>query len=231
MFVELKRYDEAAAAYDKALAIDANLDELQGAYIHAKSHCCDWSNFDSDCSKLIDGIGKGLPVASPFAILGLPVTAEDQLKCARTFVGRTIGFANPPLWRGEIYSHDRIRIAYVSADFQDHATAHLMAGMLEHHDRTRFSTIAISLGANDGSAMRGRLTKAFGRFVDCFGKSDAEIAALMRDMEIDIAIDLKGYTQDSRPAVFAMRPAPVQVNYLGYPSTMGANFVDYLLAD
>jgi predicted O-linked N-acetylglucosamine transferase (SPINDLY family) len=136
-----------------------------------------------------------------------------------------------PLWRGERYGHDRIRIAYLSADFRSHAVSHLLAGLIERHDRARFETIALSFGPDDGSEMRSRLSSAFERFIDVSDKSDREIAAMLRGLEIDIAVDLMGYTQDSRTGIFALRAAPVQINYLGYPGTMGADFMDYILAD
>jgi predicted O-linked N-acetylglucosamine transferase (SPINDLY family) len=122
-------------------------------------------------------------------------------------------------------------VAYVSADFHAHATAVLMAGVFEHHDRAKFEPFAISFGRDDGSPLRGRLKQGVERFIDVRGQSDADIARLMRGLEIDIAVDLKGYTSEARPAVFSLRPAPVQVNYLGFPGTMGAPFMDYLVAD
>jgi predicted O-linked N-acetylglucosamine transferase (SPINDLY family) len=135
------------------------------------------------------------------------------------------------MWHGEAYAHDRIRIAYLSADFHSHATAALMAGVFESHDRTRFQTVAISFGPDDRSEMRARLMPAFERFVDVREKSDPEIATTLRQMEIDIAIDLKGYTQDSRPGILAHRPVPIQAGYLGFPGTMGADYIDYIIAD
>ena len=136
-----------------------------------------------------------------------------------------------PLWRGEIYRHDRIRIAYVSADFHSHATAALMAGVFEQHDRKTFETIAISFGRDDQTPMRARVSSAFDQFIDVRTKSNFEIASLMRRLEIDIAVDLKGYTRENRAGIFAYRPCPVQAAYLGYPGTMGAPFMDYLIAD
>ena len=136
-----------------------------------------------------------------------------------------------PFWQGEGYSHDRICVAYVTADFREHATSRLIAGVFEHHDRAHFETVAISFGYDDGSAMRSRLTKAFDEFIDVRAKSDREIAALIRDLEIDIAVDLMGFTIGERFNVFALRPAPVQVNYLAYPGTLGASYIDYIIAD
>jgi predicted O-linked N-acetylglucosamine transferase (SPINDLY family) len=127
--------------------------------------------------------------------------------------------------------HDRIRIAYVSADFHEHATSHLMAGLIEHHDRSRFETVGVSFGPDDGSATQHRIRGAFERFLDVRGCSDLEAARRIREHEVDIAVDLKGFTGDCRPGILASRPAPLQVNYLGYPGTMGADFIDYIIAD
>jgi predicted O-linked N-acetylglucosamine transferase (SPINDLY family) len=135
------------------------------------------------------------------------------------------------IWRGERYAHDRIRVAYVSADFRDHAVAHLLTGLFEHHDRVRFETIAIALGPDDRSEMRVRLQDAFERFVDVRGKTDLDVARLMRELEVDIAIDLTGHTSNARPALLSHRPAPIQVNYLGYSGTMGADHIDYIIGD
>jgi protein O-GlcNAc transferase len=137
----------------------------------------------------------------------------------------------PPLWHGEVYSHDRIRIAYLSADFHEHATAYLMAGLFEHHDKSRFDITAVSFGLDDNSGVRHRIRQACEHFYNVRNNSDQEIAALLRGREIDIAVDLKGFTANSRIEVLSRRPAPIQVNYLGYPGTMGAPYIDYILAD
>jgi predicted O-linked N-acetylglucosamine transferase (SPINDLY family) len=137
----------------------------------------------------------------------------------------------PPLWRGERYDHARIRIAYVSGDFRVHPVAMLMAGVFEHHDRARFETIGVSFGPDDGSELRARVAGAFEHFLDVRGKSDGEIARMLREREVDIVVDLMGPTAGCRSGIFASRPAPVQVNYLGYPGTMACPFMDYILAD
>src|SRR5262249_11658373 len=125
----------------------------------------------------------------------------------------------------------RIHVAYLSADFHDHATAYLMAGLFESHDRSRFETTAVSFGPEQGGEMRHRLQQSFEHFVEVRAETDEGIARLLRDLEVDIAVDLKGLTLDSRAGVFARRPAPVQATYMGFPATLGANFIDYFLAD
>jgi predicted O-linked N-acetylglucosamine transferase (SPINDLY family) len=146
-------------------------------------------------------------------------------------VARKFPASLPPLWQGERSEHHRIRVAYVSADFYDHATMHLMVGLFERHDRSRFEISAFSFGPDVVDSLRARIEPSFDRFVDVRMKSDEEAASEMRRCEIDIAVDLKGFTRDSRTGIFARRPAPLQVNYLGHPGTMAAPYMDYLIAD
>ena len=136
-----------------------------------------------------------------------------------------------PLWKGEMWRHDKPRIAYLSADFREHATSQLMAGLFEQHDRSRFHVSAFSFGTNDRTAMRARLVAAFDEFHDVYQSSDIEVAQMLREREIDIAIDLKGHTQESRIGIFAYRPAPIAAAYLGYPATVGASLIDYFIGD
>jgi protein O-GlcNAc transferase len=135
------------------------------------------------------------------------------------------------LWRGERYAHDKIRVAYSSTDFRDHVLSDAMAGCFEYHDRSRFQTTAISLGPNDGSEMRRRITASFDRFVDVQAMSDFEVAKLLRNLEIDIVVDLNGSSGDCRTGIFAHKPVPVQVSFLGYPGTMALPFFEYIIAD
>ena len=136
-----------------------------------------------------------------------------------------------PLWRGERYRHDRIRVAYISSDLRDHVVSRALIGCFEAHDRKTFEFTAISYGPNDGRAMRRRLESAFERFIDAHKLSNSEIGKIISDNEVDILVDLNGYSGRRRTEIVALRPAPVQVNFLGYPGTMGAPFVDYVIAD
>jgi predicted O-linked N-acetylglucosamine transferase (SPINDLY family) len=226
----LGRYEAAVDSYEAALRINPDLPYLPGIIAQTSAYVCDWRRRDRFAKNLGEGIRAGKRVVTPFAFLALSDNPADQLACAATFA-RDRYRAAPALWRGERYRHRRIRVAYLSADFQDHATAVLMAELLERHDRKKFEIFGVSFGPDSKSAMRERLKAGFERFADVRGKSDAEVADLVRKSEIDIAIDLNGYTQQCRPGVFARRPAPIQVNYLGYPGTMGVDFIDYILAD
>jgi predicted O-linked N-acetylglucosamine transferase (SPINDLY family) len=167
----------------------------------------------------------------PLLFAGVSPSAALQLKCAQTHVRGKHPGTNAPIWNGERYSHDRIRVGYLSADIRNHPVARLIAEIFERHDRTRVETFAFSFGADDGSALRARIAKAFDHFVDVSQKSDRDIASLIRENEIDVAVDLTGFTENARVGILAMRPAPTQVNYLGYPGTIGADYFDYIIAD
>jgi predicted O-linked N-acetylglucosamine transferase (SPINDLY family) len=193
-------------------------------------HLCEWHEFDAAYADITASVRNGKTV-SPFILVAVPSAPADQLQSAQQWV-RLHGLSNrDPIWRGEQYSHDRVRIAYLSADFHEHPTSQLIAGVIEHHDRSRFEVTAISVGPNDGSAMRKRIEAAFECFIDARSQGDREIGDMIRAMEVDILVDLKGFTQGARTGIFASRPAPLQVNYLGFPGTIGGSFMDYIIAD
>lgn len=226
-----RRFEEAFVAFDKAFAIKPDLEFTEGARIRTKMQICDWRNLDAECSHLLLAIRNQKLASGPFAFLSIPGSSADQLECAKLTVASRYPTSPQPLWQKEQYKHERIRVAYLSADFRDHPVSHLLAGLFSHHDRARFETIAISFGSDIPSPMRARLKGSFERFIDVQGQSDSEVARLLRELEIDIAVDLMGHTDHSSLAVFAFRPAPIQVSYLGYAGTTGADYIDYILAD
>jgi len=230
MLFELRRHPEAMADAEKVVEADPERPYAKGMLLRSRLHCCDWRALERQKAEIAAGIAAGKRVIQPFAQLSISDSPEDQLCCAQINAAAEFPPATP-MWRGERYRHEKIRVAYLSADFSAHATAHLMAGVFEHHDTHRFETMALSFGRDDGSELRARLKRAFGHFVDAGGTSDADAAAILKQNEIDIAVDLKGYTQEARPGILAHRAAPVQVAYLGYPGTMGAPYIDYILAD
>jgi predicted O-linked N-acetylglucosamine transferase (SPINDLY family) len=226
---ELRRYPEAFAAYDAAYRLDPTLKYVQGRRLHVKMTMCDWINLDAERAQLTARADAGGSAAEPFEFLCLSSSAEAQLRCARAFVDDR--FPVRTTWRGDRSAHRKIRLGYVSGEFREQATAYLMAGVYECHDRERFEIHAIATGPNDLSPMRTRLERAFDRFHDVRDETDARIADLVRAEEIDILVNLNGYFGQERTAIFALKPAPIQVNYLGFPGTMGAPFMDYIVAD
>jgi protein O-GlcNAc transferase len=227
---QLGSYQEAIAAYDSLLALRADDAEARSMRFSAKMQLCDWRDFDNEQAKLVSSIRRGLPI-SPFIMLSVSSSIADHLLCAKHFNETRFPPAENPIWRGEIYSHDRIRIAYISGEFREHPVAYLMAGLFEKHDKSRFEVTAISFGPKQDTEITQRLKAGFERFIDVRANTDQEIAALIRDLEIDIAVDLVGALQGARPSIFARRPAPIQVNYLGYPGSMGVEYFDYIVAD
>jgi predicted O-linked N-acetylglucosamine transferase (SPINDLY family) len=225
-----KRYDEALADWSKALELRPDQPGVDAARLRVRMHNCDWTDFDAACASVRSSVNNGKLIA-PFMLVAIPSAASEQLQCARRWIESNLRSVRGPLWRGERYDHDRIHVAYLSADFHQHATSQLMAGMFEHHDRSHFQISGISVGPNDNSDMRRRVEAAFERFIDAKPQGDDQIADLVRSLEVDILVDLKGFTQDARTGVLAMRPAPIQVNYLGFPGTIGAGFIDYIVAD
>jgi predicted O-linked N-acetylglucosamine transferase (SPINDLY family) len=226
----LKRHAEAFDAYSKAMDLRPDLDGLANAWLHARQILCAWRGTDTESTNFIACIVRGELICTPFELIATPASPATQLQTAAAYGTRHYPQV-APLWSGERYDHDKIRIGYFSADFRNHATAYLMTGMLEQHDRTKFEITGFSWGASKPNDAKARIEAAFDRVIQVHGQSDRDVAALAQSLEIDIAVDLKGFTQDARTGIFAQRPAPVQVNYLGYPGTMGVPYIDYLIAD
>jgi predicted O-linked N-acetylglucosamine transferase (SPINDLY family) len=227
---ELGAFEEAIASYEQALAMDSRSRFLRGNRRHARMQVCDWDGLESDKVAIAEALERGEPSTTPFVLLSILDSPTLQRQAAEIY-------AREKFSRTKVVSasrhprHDRIRIGYFSADLRNHAVAMLAAGLFERHDRSRFEVTAFSLGPNVPDELRTRVEAAFDRFLQLDARTDRDIAALARQLEIDIAVDLGGYTRDARPGVVALRAAPVQVSYLGYLGTSGSGFIDYLLAD
>ena len=228
---DMRRYDDALTSYDKAIALKPDLPYLLGSWLHSKLHCCDWGNLDAAYARINQAIDLDKQASSPFYLLGTPSDPARQQHCAQSYIDLKYPACPAPLWQDVRYHHDRIRIGYFSTDFRDHATAHLITHLFECHDHAKFEITGFSLGPPANDIWRKRLERTLDHFFDVWSQTGQEIASKARELEIDIAIDLNGHTQGARTDVFALRPAPVQVNYLGYPGTMGASYIDYLIAD
>ena len=227
---ELGNLSGAIAAYRNALRLRPDYADAFGQLAYHRAQACAWDDYTADQEKLLGMVRQGVRIP-PFYLLSTPASAGDQLVCARQWIEP---IRPPP---DAVFPHrvsvgrGRIRLGYLSGDFHQHATAGLMAELLERHDRDRFEVFAYSYGPDDNSPMRARLARGFDRFVDIRAASHREAAQLIHADQVDILIDLKGYTHHARPAIAAHRPAPVQVSYLGYPATMGADFIDYIIVD
>jgi predicted O-linked N-acetylglucosamine transferase (SPINDLY family) len=227
-----KRYAEAAEYFAKVLERARAYPYALGNLYSAKIYACDWSGYDALSAEIHAAVAAGQRVIAPFNFIPLARDAQIHLQCTRTYVRDKLGRSVGATWQPRAYAHARPRVAYLSANFHSAATAVLTAGLFEAHRRDAFDVYAFSFGPDDASPMRERLRRAFGeRFFDVREHSDGEIARRLRELEIDIAIDLKGYTTSARPGILAERPAPVQVCFTAYPGTMGADHIDYLIAD
>lgn len=226
----LKRYDAALARCEAVLA--ARPDDAGALTLCAalRRHLCDWRTLDQIDGRVIDHVQTGRGAILPFVFLTLADDPALQLACARRYwSSRKI--AARPLAARPSGDGRKLRLGYLSADFHEHATARLAAELFERHDRTQFEVFAFSSGPDDASAMRRRLEKAFDHFVDIRNDGDDRAARRIHEHDIDILVDLKGHTEDGRLEILARRPAPVQVHYLGYPGTIGVDFIDYMLVD
>ncbi|HEY4077837.1 MAG TPA: tetratricopeptide repeat protein [Rhizomicrobium sp.] len=231
VLLRLGRYGEAFEVLERLRAVAPNHPYALGAAAGALLGCCDFTRWAEYQAQVVKAVRNCNAVIAPLSFL--PFCDDGALRriCAETFVTNRVAPPGPILWTGERYNHARLRIAYLSADFHQHATAELIAGLIERHDRARFEVMAISFSRDDGSAMRARLIDAFDRFDDVRAVSDMAVARLLREREVDLAIDLKGHTEGARPAILSHRPCPVQVSYLGYPGTTSALWLDYIIGD
>ena len=228
---ELNRFEEALASFETVMALDPTHKHALGGAADCALKLCDWTRRQELDGALRRQVTEARSIVYPFVLLGYSDDAALHLTGARQFIQDRIGVPPRPSSLAAGARNERIRLAYMSADFRGHPVAHLVAELFELHDRSRFEVIGISLGPDDRSDMRARLVRAFDRFHDVSMTPDREVAKLLRELGTDIVVDLSGYTMGCRPEILAWRPAPVAVNYLGYPGTMGVDFVDYIIAD
>jgi protein O-GlcNAc transferase len=230
-FFKLKRLEDALASYDKAIALKPDYEFLFGMILHIKMKVSDFPNVESQFAQVSEEILRGAKVSVPFPILAISSSLEVQRKAAEIWVSNRhpVRAALPPLIKRA--RHGKIRLGYFSAGFRNDPTSYLIADLIEKHDRSNFEIIAFSFGPDQKDKMRSRMEAAFDQFIDVRNQPCRYSTILSRNMEIDIAIDLGGFTAFSRSDIFALRAAPIQVSYLGYPGTMGADFIDYIIAD
>jgi predicted O-linked N-acetylglucosamine transferase (SPINDLY family) len=228
----LKRNDEGTADVERGLALEPDYAYGRGELLHVRMFSADWHDFDSRKAELEKLVLAGKKVVQPFNFQAVAETPELARACSRNWVkDRYPEIAGRPHDPATRRGREKIRIGYLSGEFRQQATAVLMAGLYERHDRERFEIVAIDAGYSDATPMRARLEKAFDRWINIASLSDQEAAEVIRDVEIDILVNLNGFFGEARMGVFARRPAPVQVNYLGFPATLGAPYIDYIIAD
>jgi predicted O-linked N-acetylglucosamine transferase (SPINDLY family) len=220
----------AIADLERALAIAPDLPFARGDLLHLKMHAGDWLGFAEAKAELDQAVRAGGQAARPFVYQGLSDSASDMLACATTYAGRFFP-ALPSMLPAAPRRPGPIRVGYVCGEFRAQATMYLMAGLFESHDRSRFEILGFDNGHDDGSAMRARVVAGFDKFISIAPLSDRDAAAAVAAENIDILVNLNGYFGGMRMNLFAARPALTQVNYLGFPGTLGVDYMDYILAD
>ena len=227
-------YSEALEGFKKAISLNPNYTAAISKMVHLKAHMCDFSVFD-DLKPLVATLGVTGASVSPFSMLFAEDNPENQKL-------RAVNWANENYTTPEVMAKERggysdfstgrrLRVGYFTADLHDHATLFLMSGLFREHDRSRFEIFLYSYGSNKKSRLRDNTAQSIEHFFDISNSPDREVASLVEDHKLDIAIDLKGFTKNSRINLFAKRIAPVQISYLGFPGTLGTPFIDYIIAD
>lgn len=228
---ELGRHDAAVRDFEQIRALDAHLPMAAGHLLHARMRAADWRELDSLVAEVLTAVRAGEAAITPFALQTLCTDESDARRCAENTTARFHPRASRAFARPRKGPREKLRIGYVCGEFREHATAMLMSGVWEQHDKSAFEIIGIDTGQPDTSARRARLEAAFDRFVVVADISDADAALRIATLEIDVLVNLNGFYGKARPGIFAQRAAPVQVNYLGFPGTLGADYIDYLIAD
>jgi predicted O-linked N-acetylglucosamine transferase (SPINDLY family) len=230
---KLDQYIEAAASFLRGFELRPEIPEALSEYASMKRRMCDWDNYDWLTRELMDIVRGNRAVVNPFIFMQFSDDPAYHLSCAQLYMSRHLqsDAAPPQPQRAIRAAGNKIRLAYLSADFREHPVGHTLAGLIERHDRSRFEVTAISTGRNDKGIYRQRYEKAFDRFLDAVSWSDEEIAHRVAPLGLEVLVDLMGHTDGARYRFLAGCPAPVQVNFIGYPGTIGADFVDYILVD
>ena len=228
---KLKRHREAANAFARALELQPRYPFLKGILLHQRLLACDWRDIEASIAEIERDLQAGRLAAEPFGWQGIATTARSNLLCARLYNREKF----PPRQKSapvvNASADGKIRIGYLAGEFRDQATSHLLTGVLEHHDRSRFEVYAFDNGWDDSSETRRRIEAAVHALVGIRQLGDEQAVAAIRERQIDILVNLNGYFGEGRTNVFARRAAPIQVNYLGFPGTMGATYMDYIVAD
>jgi predicted O-linked N-acetylglucosamine transferase (SPINDLY family) len=226
----LGRLAPAAADAERLLLTDPDHPYAAGLGIYLALAECRWDGLEERIARALASVRLDLPAVPPWLVIATSDSPEDQLQSARTWVRTVCSPSAEPLWKGESYGHERLRVAYLCSELDEHPVARSLAALVEHHDRRALEIIGVAVAPRTVPTP-SRLQSGFDRFIDASRLADRAIAAALREAEVDIAVDLTGYTAGGRPNVLAARAAPVQVSFLGYPGTMGAPFIDYLVSD
>ena len=234
------RLGEAQAVYDAMLERRPNHPAALAGAAQVRSMLCDWRRRDADFARLMAATGRQLAAGertalSAFDAFARPVAPSMLLAIARSWAAETEALAARDkaalAFEFRRARNERLRVAYLSSDFCNHATGHLVQGLFRDHDRDAFEIFAVSHGRDDGSPYRRRIAAEAEHFVDVAALTDRDAAMLLHRESIDILVDLNGYTRDHRLGIAALRPAPIVATWLGFPGSTGASFIDYAIVD
>jgi predicted O-linked N-acetylglucosamine transferase (SPINDLY family) len=228
---ELKQFEEAVDSYDYATALQPDYKYVFGMRHHAKMHACNWLDLENSVAEVIQKIKENDTCAPAFVTLAVTPSLALQHQASKTWIKDKHPFDSSLGPIPKSARHSKIRIGYYSADFRNHPVSILSVGLFEHHDKSKFEVIGFAFGPDVKDEMHERLVKSFDQLIGVRSMSDAQVATLSRSLGVDIAVDLGGHTLDSRTGIFAYRAAPIQLSYIGYLGTMGADYYDYLIAD
>jgi protein O-GlcNAc transferase len=231
ILTEFKQNLLAAQTFARVLELDSTHEYTLGLKAFAKMHACEWSSYDADLQAIREGLANGERRINPLALAAMSGSAEMAAQCSKVFGNHRFPKAGQSLWNGERYQHRKPRVAFISSDFREHPVGFLSIGLIENLKDFGFETYGISLGINDKSDLYKRYRLGFSHYLDLSDRTAKSIAETIRSLEIDIAIDLSGYTSGSKIDVLSFRPAPVQATYLGFPGSLALPYIDYLIAD
>jgi protein O-GlcNAc transferase len=230
LWTECHDYELAVRDLEQLVRLDPDFPLARGDLLYLRAYGGDWRGFEDEISRITAGVRQRAPVIQPFVFQAFCESPEDLLACSQTYANREYP-ALPALAAKAVGPERKIRLGYVCGEFRAHATSYLSVGLYEQHDRNRFEVLGFDNGRNDGSPTRKRLEAGFDRIIDITRLADQEAAERVLAEGIDVLINLNGYYGDQRMGIFSRKPAPIQVNYLGFPSTLGADYIDYILAD
>ena len=225
----LKNYDDAIYYYNKLLKLKPDYPYLLGSILNLKLQICDWANFDESLKEIKDSINKKKQVSKPLDIVFLFDSLELQSKIIKDFSTKNFPQINSAVKNTR--TNNKIKIGYFSSDFNNsHPTGYLIPELFEYHDKTQFDLYVFYFGNKIDSKLN-RIKNAATKFYNIFSISDHKVARFCNKINLDIAIDVNGFIKNCRPNIFALRAAPIQINYLAFPNTMGANYINYIIAD
>ena len=231
VFDKRKSHEEASVAYARVIEIEPQHPFAKGLILQQKMLACDWKGIDDLIAGINRDVASGKRSAEPFSYQAIAHSTSNFKRCAEIFAADKFPQSQTPLWRGERYNNAKIRVGYSSGEFRNHVTSKLMTELFELHDKNNFDLFAFDNGWDDGSELRGRINKAFNNIVDISRLDDLQAATLIKQKQIDILVNLNGYFGEHRTRVFSYRPSPIQVSYLGFSGTMGADYIDYIVGD